>query len=1011
MSGYRLREGGVVDRTRPLSFSWDGTRYTGLAGDTLGSAMLANGLGPVARGFKYHRPRGVMTAGPEEMGALVTLGRGARREPNAKAPAVELFEGLEASGQNAWPSVRFDLGRVNDLMGRFFSAGFYYKTFFGISGRGTWEWMQFEKLIRRAAGMGRAAAPGDMASDADADDVVHDFCDVLVVGAGPAGLAAAAEAAGRGLDVMLVEQDFALGGRLIGTGETVEGLDADAWIAARVAELSGVRVLRRATAFGLYDSNVVGVYERLTEHLPDADPAAPRAAMRIVRPGRVILATGAIERPIAFGNNDRPGVMLAGAIERYAARWGVGPGSRAVIATSNDSGYAAATRLAAAGIETTLLDARETPGGASEAVMAAAEAAGVELRLGAVPVEVDGGSKVEGLAIGRARNGGEAGTIVTPRERVLACDCVGTSGGWSPVIHLVAHRGVKPVWDAGEGCFLARTTPEGLSMAGSARALWTTSAAIEDGRAAAAEAAEALGAGGLSLSRPASEGSTAVSLHEVRRSGAKTKSFLDPQHDVTTDDVRQAASEGYRSVEHMKRYTTLGMATDQGKTGNVPGLALLAEALGQSIPETGITTFRPPYTPVPIGVMAGRSRGAHWQVVRRTPMHEVHEAAGAPFMDAGPWKRAWYYPQPGEGIEAAYLREARTVRQTCGIVDVSTLGKIDVQGPDAAEFLNRVYVNGFAKLPVMKCRYGVMLRDDGIVLDDGVSWRLAEDRFLMTCTTAQAGHVMVWLEELLAWRWPELRVQVASVTDQWAGTAVAGPRARAVLERVVAAGDVSGAALPFMGIARAMLKVEGGTVPALIARISFSGELAFEVYVPAGWGAAAWSALAEACAAEGGAPYGIEALGTLRIEKGHVTGAELDGRTTLEDAGLGRMASTKKPFIGAVMRQRPLLEREGRPQLVHLEPVETGVRFSGGAVLADPEAPMGGNDGHGVGWVTGVTESPALGGWLGIGFVEGGAAAWEGREVEVAEPVMGRRCRARVLSPHRFDPKGARMHA
>ncbi|MEL7174377.1 MAG: FAD-dependent oxidoreductase, partial [Pseudomonadota bacterium] len=388
--------------------------------------------GPVARGFKYHRPRGVMTAGPEETGALVTLGRGARREPNAKAPAVELFEGLDACGQNAWPSVRFDLGRVNDLMGRFFAAGFYYKTFFGITGRGTWEWMQFEKLIRRAAGMGRAAAPEDMKADEDAYDVVHDFCDVLVIGAGPAGLAAAAEAAGRGLDVMLVEQDFALGGRLIGTGETVEGVDADTWIAAQAAALSGVRVLTRATAFGLYDTNVVGIYERLTEHVSSTDPGLPRAAFRIVRPGRVILATGAIERPIAFGNNDRPGVMLAGAMERYAARWGVGPGSRAVIATANDSGYGAAARLAAAGIETLITDARDLPGPATEAAIAMAEAAGAEVRLGAVPVEVEGGSMVEGLAIGRAVAGGEAGTMVTPRERVIRCDCVGTSGGWSP---------------------------------------------------------------------------------------------------------------------------------------------------------------------------------------------------------------------------------------------------------------------------------------------------------------------------------------------------------------------------------------------------------------------------------------------------------------------------------------------------------------------------------------------------------------------------------------------------
>ncbi|MEM8759343.1 MAG: 2Fe-2S iron-sulfur cluster-binding protein, partial [Pseudomonadota bacterium] len=834
MSGYRLREGGIVDRTRPISFTWDGTTFTGLAGDTLGSAMLANGLGPVARGFKYHRPRGVMTAGPEETGALVTIGRGARREPNAKAPAVELFEGLEAFGQNAWPSVRFDLGRVNDLMGRFFSAGFYYKTFFGITGRGTWEWMQFEKLIRRAAGMGRAADPSDMAAAHDAYDVVHDFCDLLIVGAGPAGLAAAAEASAAGLDVMLVEQDFALGGRLIGADETVEGLSSADWLAAQEAALSGVRVLRRSTAFGLYDTNVVGVYERIAEHEASPDPAIPLAAMRIVRPQRVILATGAIERPIAFGDNDRPGVMLAGAMERYATRWGVGPGSKAVIATGNDSGYASAALLARSGIETTLLDAREDPMAASVSALDAAADTGVTVMRGYVPVQVVGANRVEGIAIGRARRpAGDAGTVTAPQERVLPADCIGTSGGWSPVIHLVAHRGVKPVWDAGEGCFLAGPVPEGVSFAGSARALWSTEAAVADGRAAALEAAAVLSGRLLEQPRPERTASTGLAMHEVRKADVKMKSFLDPQHDVTTEDVRQAAREGYRSVEHMKRYTTLGMATDQGKTGNVPGLALLAEALGQSIPATGITTVRPPYTPVPIAAIAGRARGAHWQPVRRTPMHAAHEAAGAPFMDAGAWKRAWYYPRPGEDIDAAYRREAATVRECCGIVDVSTLGKIDIQGPDAAEFLNRVYVNGFAKLPVMKCRYGVMLRDDGIVLDDGVSWRLADDRFLMTCTTAQAGHVMVWLENLLSWRWPELRVHVASVTDQWAGTAVAGPRARAVLERVVAEGDVSGAGLPFMGIARAMIAVEGGQVPALIARISFSGELAFEVYVPA----------------------------------------------------------------------------------------------------------------------------------------------------------------------------------
>ncbi|MEO1776555.1 MAG: 2Fe-2S iron-sulfur cluster-binding protein [Pseudomonadota bacterium] len=1021
MSGYRLRDGGVVDRSRPLSFTWDGVRYSGLAGDTLGSAMLANGLGTVARSFKYHRPRGIMSAGVEEAGALVTLGRGAAREPNAKAPMVELVAGLEARGQNAWPSVRRDFGQINDLLGRFFAAGFYYKTFFGITGRGTWEWMQFEKLIRRAAGLGTAADPAE-GRNHEPYDIAHDHCDLAVVGAGPAGLAAAEAAATAGLDVMLIEQDFALGGSLIGRPDGVEGDGAADWIAGRHAALerAGARILTRATAFGLYDSNVLGVFERAAdEHDPARDPLGPRGTLRIVRPARVILATGALERPMVCGDNDRPGVMLAGAMERYARRWSVAPGSRAVLATADDSAYEAAIALAEAGIETTLADARALPTAARDR----AEGAGVTVLQAMVPVAVKGRDRVRGVALGRVPGGGigpgHDGIVTTTVERVVEADCLGTSSGWSPVIHLVAHRGVRPVWDPSRQAFRAaadaEALPPGLALAGAADARATLAEAVADGRAAGANAAAAL-AGKRRRKRPAESAPTAMALHEIRLKHGKLKAFLDPQHDVTTEDVRLAAREGYRSVEHMKRYTTLGMATDQGKTGNIPGLALLADALGQSIPETGITTFRPPYTPVPLAAFAGRTRSAHWSPERLTPMHDAHAALGARFTDAGVWRRAWYYPQARpnrarEGVAEAYLREARVVRETCGIVDVSTLGKIDIQGPDAAEFLNRVYVNGFAKLPVGRARYGVMLRDDGIVLDDGVSWRLAEDRYLMTTTTAEAAKVMQWLEYLLAARWPKLRVHVASVTDQWGGVAVAGPRARAAIQRVLAVGDIANQALPFMGIAEGQVRVAGGTVPVLIGRVSFSGELAYELHAPAGWATAMWTALSEAVAAEGGVPYGLEALGALRIEKGHVTAAELDGRTTLEDAGLGRMASSKKPFIGSALSQRAGLAAEGRPQLVHIVPVDEGVRFSAGAILQDPRQRDGGGGGHGIGWVTGVTESPVFGGWLGIGFVEGGAATWEGQDIAVAEPVFGRHCRARVLSAHRLDPKGERMHA
>ncbi|MEM9781643.1 MAG: 2Fe-2S iron-sulfur cluster-binding protein [Pseudomonadota bacterium] len=1043
MSGFRLREGGVVDRGRPLRWRFDGRARAGLAGDTVGSAMLAAGLGTVARSFKYHRPRGVMTAGEEEPAALVTLGREARRTPNAKAPAVELVEGLEVSGQNAWPSVRFDLGQVNDLLGRYFAAGFYYKTFFGISGRGTWEWMRFERVIRAAAGLGRAADPFDVAKagpkGTEAYDVVHDHCDIAVVGGGAAGIAAAEAAAAAGNDVVLIEQDFLLGGRLIGRADlTVDGENGAVWLEARRAALAaaGVRVLTRTTAFGLYDGNVLGLLQRAADaNTPGRSAKRPEGAFRILRPSRVILATGAQERLFACAGNDRPGVMLAGAMERYASRWAVAPGSRAVIATASDGAHDAAQVLARAGVEVVLADARADTGTAGDA----SRAAGVTVLSGHVPVAVNGSRRVKSVWLGRS-DGAADGIALANTDRLIKADCLGLSGGWSPAIHLVCHRGVKPVWDARLGAFRAGDEgrlPAGLSLAGACDGRGMLQAAVGDGRAAGEAAARDLGTRKRARRRPDEDAATASPLHAVQKPGAKAKAFLDPMHDVTTSDIRLAAREGYTSVEHMKRYTTLGMATDQGKTGGVAGLGVLAATLGQTIAETGITTFRPPYTPVPLAALAGRARGAHWQPTRLTPMHDVLAAAGARFTDAGHWKRCWYMPralggdgdprrtrQAREDVGAAYIREAATVRRACGLCDVSTLGKIDVAGPDAATFLNRVYVNGFAKLPVGKARYGVMLRDDGIVLDDGVAWRLAEDRFWVTCTTAQAGRVMHWLEYLADIRWPELRVTLTSSTDRWAGMAIAGPCARAALQRLIVDGDVSNEGLPFMGVRDVTAAVEGGVVPVRLGRVSFSGELAFELHTPAGWGAALWQAAVTAVEAEGGCIYGLEALGALRIEKGHVTGAELDGRMTLGDAGLGRMASTKKDFVGKALMAREGLVEDGRPSLVHVVPVEREARFGGGAVLCDPKAPggVGGRDGHGIGWITGVTWSDAFDCWLGIGFAEGGPSAWAGREITVREPAApgngggsgpdtGPAVRARIKSAHRLDPEGARMHA
>ena len=994
MTARRLPAGGRIDRTRPLRFTWDGGERTGFPGDTLASALLACGDRVLGRSFKYHRPRGLMSAGVEESGAIATVGRGARRDPNVKATSQELFEGLAASGQNAWPNVRFDLGAANGLLARFLAAGFYYKTFMGVPpfewGRGTAMWMKYERLIRKAAGMGEASRD----PDPDRYEHAHAFCDVLVVGSGPAGLTAAAAAARAGLDVLLVEQDFELGGDLLNRGgDAAETRRAELIAAANAA---GVRIMTRTTAFGLYDHGVAGLLERVAEHLADPPDYLPRQRFWTVRARRTILATGALERHLAFGDNDRPGVMAAGAARSYLNRFAVLPGQRIVVATNNDSAYDTAVELAGAGAEVTLLDAR---GEVSKALADRAGEGGVALRTGTAPLQARGAKGVRALRTAVADGAGWRA------QGSIECDLVLVSGGWSPVVNLLSHRGARPVWNADLACFVPPDTDEPIEMAGSAAAIWGDDACEESGRAAAATAANALGREMATVSMPAPGGwaDSIRPLCEVRVPGTTLKSFVDLQNDVTAEDVRLAHREGYVSVEHLKRYTTLGMATDQGKMGNVIGLALMAEALGREIPEVGTTTFRPPYTPVSLGALAGRAAGTHFRPLRRTPMHGWNLAHGGTMTEAGLWQRPWYFAREGESIDQAYVREAETVRRSVGLCDVTSLGKIAVQGPDATEFLNRVYSNPFAKLAIGRARYGIMLRDDGIVKDDGTSWRLSETEYFMTTTTAQAAEVLAWLEELLQTRWPDLKVHVTSVSEQWAGVAVAGPKSRDVLATCVTAPEVvSNEALPFMGVVETQLR---GDIPCRIARISFSGERAYEAYVPADYGPALMDLLW--CAAEplGGCLYGLEALGALRIEKGHVTGAELDGRVSIDDAGLGQMASDKKAYIGSVLRKRPDLLREDRPRLVGIFPADRGRTFNAGALLCPAERVSG----LGEGWVTAVTHSPVLGHWIGLGFIAGGHEAWQGRAVVAADPVRGGTIEVEVVSPHMYDPDGERM--
>lgn len=996
MSAKRLLQGGRINRNEVVRFSWDGNGMSGYQGDSLASALLANGETVLGRSFKYHRPRGIMSAGVEESGAMVTVGEGKRRDPNVKATMQELYQGLAASGQNAWPNVRFDLGAVNGLFSRFFSAGFYYKTFMGIPpmewGKGTGLWMKYEAIIRKAAGMGEASRE----ADPDVYDHAHGFCDLLVVGSGPAGLSAAATAAKAGLDVWLIEQDHMLGGDWL--NQVDEKAEKKRLELIAQIEKAGAKIMTRTTAFGLYDYGTAGLLERVTDHMPRADKHLPRHRFWTVRARQTILATGALERQMAFGNNDRPGVMNVSAGRAYLNRYAVLAGRDIVVATNNDSAYQSAAELARAGANVSLLDARTI---VPEPLMAQIGEPGVNLHTRSAPLNVRGSRGVNGLDFAVAGNSGWSA------HGSESCDLVLVSGGWSPVVHLLSHRGIRPVWNAEQACFVAPDdVSEPIYMAGSADAVWNTEDCITSGQAAATRAVKALGVSIRKKAAPASGGwqNPIQPLYEVSVSGRHLKSFVDPQHDVTTDDVRLAHREGFVSVEHLKRYTTLGMATDGGKVGNIIGLALMADAQGKEIPEVGTTTFRPPYTPVSIGALKGRNVDEHFRPLRRTPMHDWNIEHGATMTMAGLWHRPWYFARQGEGITEAYIRETENVRKTVGLCDVTSLGKIAIQGPDATEFLNSVYTNPFAKLPIGKARYGIMLRDDGIVMDDGTTWRLSETDYFMTTTTAHAAKVMVFLEELLQARWQHMRVHVTSVSEQWAGSAVAGPKSREVLEACVEDPAVmSNEAFPFMGVIETTLK---GGIPVRIARISFSGEMAFEAYVPSDYAAAMMDLLWEAAEPLGGCFYGLEALGALRIEKGHVTGAELDGRVTIDDAGLGKMAATNKSYIGCAMRNRPELMRENRPRLVGIKPKDTSQKFNAGSILCAQNNVSG----LGEGWITAVTHSPALGHWIGLGFISSGHEAWQGKAVIAADPVRKGNIEVEIISPHMYDPSGERMY-
>jgi methylglutamate dehydrogenase subunit C len=976
MTGFRrIESGGRIDRSQALAFTYNGKALGGFTGDTLASALLANGQNTIGRSFKYHRPRGFLSAGLEEPNGLFTLSSGAMQEPNAIGTATELKAGLAARSQNAWPSPDFDVLAVNSWASPLFTAGFYYKTFMGPLRK---SWMFYEPFIRRAAGLGRATEDkGNQRYDQR-----NIFCDILVIGSGPAGLAAGLIAAEAGARVIIAEQDFEAGGSVLGMNS--EALEA--WrteCVARIGKCGNARLVRQATVQGLYDGNQAT--------MSVADPASGHIRLEIIRYGAVIHASGAFERPLIFPNNDRPGVMLAGALRTYLNRFALAPKQRAVIVTNNDSAYQAAFDLAEADVAVTIAEHRSSPSGE---LLAKAAQLGIAIFPNSGVVDVLGHPAITGVRLG----GRHAVTI--------ECDALGMSGGWNPAVHLTSHGGSKPGYDAKIAAFVPGVLAGGHFGAGSVLGHFGTLAAIRDGQKAAQQALTYLDLNdGEEIDLPGIRPDRAYAIQAawLPVEGAGTgKAFVDFQNDVTLKDVKQAHQEGYGNVEHLKRYTTLGMGTDQGKTSNVNALAIMAGLRGIELSEAGTTTFRPPFSPMTIGAIAGRSVGKHFRPTRRSPLHDWNEKNGATFIEAGPWLRAWYFSWAGNAPEAAYIKEMELVRRGVGIADVSTLGKIDVQGPDAAEFLNRVYVNGFAKLPIGKARYGVMLNDDGVVLDDGTTSRISETQFYMTTTTAQAGEVMSWLEYLLQCHWTDLDVHVASLTDEWGGMAVSGPKAREALQLVFPGADVSNEALPYMGVRDIAF---GGTTVRLM-RLSFSGELAYEVHCPANYCQGLWEHIMQAAAPLGIKPYGLEALASLRIEKGHVAGLELDHRNTLDDLGLGKMAAKEKPYIGKELRFREAYQAPERWSLVGLELLEPEKQLRGGSILFAATDEI---KGHGRGYITSVTWSVELQKFIALGLYQGGLKH-EGEEIIAAFPLKGEQAKLRIVSPHFIDKEGARLH-
>ena len=997
----RINSSNFIDETTRVSFKFDGKTYYGFKGDTLASALIANGIHLVARSFKYHRPRGIMTAGSEEPNAIVQInGNTAYTEPNVRATEIEIYDGLEASSQNCWPNVNFDIGGINNILSPLLPAGFYYKTFMWPASF----WEKYEYFIRKSAGLGKSPTKPD--PDLYEHKYIH--CDVLVIGGGISGIMAAKTAAENNYKTLLLDEKPHLGGTTIYQSSEFNKINnqySSKWLENEISKLKNIKNLEiktRTSVAAYHGYNFLLARENLTDHLPlNKKKDKIRQRLLKIRAKKVIAATGSIERPLIFNNNDRPGIILSSAIKKYSDYYGVVCGKENILFTNNDSAYETAISLFNKGIKiNAIIDIREK---VNSEITNHAEKIGIKIYNSYTIVDTSGYRRIKEVSIMKLSKDGQS---VTGSKIKIKCNCLGISGGWTPAVHLFTQSGGKLKFDNEDNVFIPSKYPSDQISIGSCNGEFDLNTIIKNFNQNIKNF--------LGIDKTSFEDLKINSTKEILKRNiwllpsdkaiGKCKPFVDFQNDATAKDIKLALREGFRSIEHVKRYTTTGMGTDQGKLGNMHALGIISDTSGVKMSDLGTTTFRPPYTPLTFGTIVGRNVGEFFDIFRKTPMHDWHVDNNAEFENVGQWKRAWYYPKKGESMFDAVQRESKAARDGAGILDASTLGKIDIQGSDASEFLNRVYTNAWMKLPVGKARYGLMLREDGIVMDDGTTTRISENHYHMTTTTAQAANVLSHLEYYLQIVWPELNVNVVSTTEQWAGAAIAGPKSRNMLSKLYPDLDVSNDTLPFMGYKEA----EFFGVPSRIFRISFSGELAYEINVKSDHGMFMWEKMMEVGKEFGNQPYGTEALSTLRIEMGHVAGPELDGRTIPSDVSLNGLVSKKKDFIGKNSLGREAFNVESRQKIVGLIPIDRKSSIPEGShIVQDQNAKLPNPK---LGHVSSSCWSVENNNPFSLAIMKDGKNMI-GKKFFAVSPLKNKSIEVEVISSHYVDPEGKRVRS